>query len=86
MIGQEFYGFINPRQLLTPTERSLVDWIEQKGKGREFTVNQANQDLETIKGEKMKKPNLRQYLNRLAGLGILESWSLKGKNYYRLVI
>ena len=28
----------------------------------------------------------RTYLNRLAGLGILESWSLKGKNYYRLVI
>ena len=86
MIGQEFYGFINPLELLTPTERSLVDWIEQRGKGREFTVNQANQDLETIKGEKMKKPNLRQYLNRLTGLGILESWSSKGKNYYRQVV
>ena len=78
MFEQEFNDQVDAVDLLTKTERNILNWIKENRNQTEFTTKEVSEQME------MDQDNIRKYLNRMVEVRVLKRWEKGRKNLYQL--
>ena len=78
MFEQEFNDQVDAVDLLTKTERNILNWIKVNRNQTEFTTKEVSEQME------MDQDNIRKYLNRMVEVRVLKRWEKGRKNLYQL--
>ena len=79
MFEQEFNDQVDAVDLLTKTERKILNWIKENQNQTEFTTKEISEKME------MDQDNIRTYLSRMVEGEVLKSRKQGSKNLYQLI-
>ena len=78
MFEQEFNDQVDAVDLLTKTERNILNWIKENRNQTEFTTKEVSEQME------MDQDNIRKYLNRMVEVRVLKHSKQGRKIFYQL--
>ena len=78
MFEQEFNDQVDAVDLLTKTERNILNWIKVNRNQTEFTTKEVSEQME------MDQDNIRKYLNRMVEVRVLKHSKQGRKIFYQL--
>ena len=78
MFEQEFNDQVDAVDLLTKTERKILNWIKENQNQTEFTTKEISEKME------MDQDNIRKYLNRMVEVRVLKHSKQGRKIFYQL--